>query len=112
MGGGQHWSPWIHLDDVTRMIEWSLTHRSVQGAYNLVAPESVRQAEFSRTLGRVLGRPAVLPAPAFALRLALGELADEALLASHRARPARLLQEGFEFQWPELESALRDLLKR
>ena len=112
MGGGQNWSPWIHIEDVIRMIEWAIAHSHVEGAYNLVAPEAVRQRDFAATLGKVLRRPAVVPAPAFALRLALGDMADEALLASHRAKPKRLTEEGFEFRWSSLEAALSDLLSR
>ncbi len=78
---------------------------------NAVAPNPVTNAEFAKTLGRVLGRPAVVPAPAFAVRLALGEMADGLLLASARVEPGRLLLSGYRFRHPELEGALRDLLQ-
>jgi NAD dependent epimerase/dehydratase family enzyme len=79
---------------------------------NLVAPDAVTNAEFTKTLGRVLRRPAVLPVPAFALRLLLGEVADQMLLASTRVRPSRLLDSGYRFRHPRLEAALRHLLGR
>jgi hypothetical protein len=82
----------------------------MSGVYNVVAPGIVRQKEFARALGRVLGRPAITPAPGFALRVAFGKMADEALLASHRCVPKRALESGFTFDHPELLPALTDLL--
>ena len=109
VGSGKQWFPWVHRDDVIGALEWALTTPSARGAYNLVAPGIVRQAEFARALGRALHRPAFLPAPAPALRLVFGELADEALLASQRARPQRLEAGGYPFRWPDLDPALADL---
>jgi NAD dependent epimerase/dehydratase family enzyme len=110
MGGGKQWFPWVHINDVVRVIQWALQDAQARGPYNLVAPQPIRQKDFATCLGRVLGRPACLPAPAFALRMALGAMADEALFASTRALPQRLQQQGFEFQWEEIEAAIRDLL--
>jgi len=111
LGSGAQWFPWIHIDDVVGVIQWALQTPSARGAYNLVAPEQVQQRDFARSLGRAMGRPAVLPAPEFALRLTFGELADEAMLASHRARPFRLKSADFPFQWPELAPALEDVVR-
>jgi NAD dependent epimerase/dehydratase family enzyme len=83
---------------------------SIRGPFNLVTPEPVTNRDFTRTLGRVLGRPTITPAPAFALRLALGEMADATLLASTRVRPAILEETGYTFRFPTLEEALRHLL--
>jgi uncharacterized protein (TIGR01777 family) len=110
MGNGQQCLPWVHLEDVVRVVEWALRTPAARGAYNVVAPGVVRQKVFARTLGRVLGRPAVLPAPAFALKAALGQFAEEGLLAGQRAAPRRLLDAGFEFRFPSVEAALRDVL--
>jgi uncharacterized protein (TIGR01777 family) len=110
MGGGEQWFPWVHIGDVVRVIQWALQEPEAQGPYNLVAPQPIRQKDFAKTLGNVLGRPACIPAPAFALRMALGAMADEAILASVRALPDRLQRHGFEFQWSELEVALQDVL--
>ena len=91
-------------------FQWALEHPEISGPLNLVAPEPVRQAEFAARLGRALGRPAVVPTPAFALRLALGEMADARVLASARVRPRRLSATGFEYRHPELDSAIRAAL--
>jgi len=107
--GRQYWS-WVHLDDVTGMIVHALTNEEVEGPVNVSSPDAPTNAEYTRTLGRVLGRPAVLPAPAPALRLALGGLADALLLASVRMEPARLKETGYEYRHPELEGAFRHLL--
>jgi uncharacterized protein len=110
LGSGQQYWSWITLDDVVRGLEWLLTRSSCRGAYNFSAPEPVTNAEFTRALARTVHRPAWLPAPRFGLRLAMGEMADAALLSSCRAVPARLLSSGFEFHHPQLDSALADLL--
>jgi uncharacterized protein (TIGR01777 family) len=108
-GGRQYWS-WIALDDLVRVIEFVLQRTELAGPVNTVAPHPVTNREFTETLGRVLGRPTILPMPAFAARLALGEMADEMLLASARVEPHVLLRAGFEFQFPQLETALRQAL--
>lgn len=109
--GTQHVS-WIAIDDLLGVIHHLLDRPDLAGPVNAVAPEPVTNAVFTKTLGRVLGRPTVASAPAFALRLAFGEMADAALLASTRVRPERLLATGYRFRFPALEGALRHLLGR
>ena len=103
---------WIALDDVLGIIAYALDTTTVQGPVNTVSPSAVTNAEFTETLGQVLGRPTVLPMPAFAARVVFGEMADALLLSSARVEPAVLIQSGYHFQWAQLESALRHLLKR
>ena len=118
MGGGgvvgsgrQYWS-WISLDDAAGAIYHALMTDSIHGPVNAVAPDSVTNREFTKTLGRVLSRPSITPVPAFAARLALGEMADELLLSSTRVRPKRLLNSGYAFRHDSLEDALRHMLGR
>ncbi len=110
LGPGTQYMSWIALDDLLGVIQHALDRSDMSGPVNAVAPEPVTNAVFTRTLGRVLGRPTIVPAPAFALRLAFGEMADAALLASTRVKAERLLASGFRFRFPELEGALRHLL--
>ena len=110
LGSGQQWWPWVHHEDVVGAIVAGLWAKR-SAAWNVTAPNPVRQQEFATTLGRVLGRPAFLPTPAFALRLALGGFADEPLL-SRRVLPTGPLAAGVSFRFSELEPALRDLLNR
>lgn len=105
LGSGRQYFPWISLTDEVAAIRFLLAHE-VAGPVNLAAPAQLTNAEFTKTLGRVLRRPTVLPVPGFAARIALGELATEAL-ASQRVVPTRLLDAGFAFTHPELETALR-----
>lgn len=107
LGDGTQWMSWIALEDLVNAVWLALMDTSLAGPVNVVAPNPVTNAEFARALGRVLHRPAVLPAPAFALRLAFGEMADEALLAGQRVVPKKLLDAGFRFEFPEIEGALR-----
>lgn len=107
--GNQYWS-WVDRDDVVGAIHHALTHEELVGPVNGTAPDSVTNREFTKTLGRVLGRPTLFPLPAFVARLMLGEMADELLLASTRVLPKRLQESGYEFQSPHLESALRHVL--
>ncbi len=109
LGSGQQWQPWIHIRDEARALRFLITEPRASGPFNLTAPNPVTQRAFAHTLGRVLGRPSFAPAPGFLLRLALGEMAD-LLLKGQRAVPKRLLELGFTFDFPDLESALRDLL--
>jgi len=109
LGNGQQWWPWIHIADEVAAIRFLIERADAQGPFNLAAPQLVRQAEFSRALGRALGRPSWLPVPAFALRLLLGEMAA-VLLDGQRAAPQRLLELGFAFRFPTIEAALRDLV--
>jgi uncharacterized protein (TIGR01777 family) len=108
LAGGKQWWPWVHLDDVIGALR-AAVEQPYEGIYNLTAPNPVRQKDFAKTMGRVLGRPALMPAPGFALRLAQGEFADE-IVFSKRVLPRRLQTEGFEFRFPQLEAALADVL--
>lgn len=110
-GSGRQWMSWVSIDDVVGAIGRALLAEELAGAANTVAPSPVNNAEFTKTLGRVLRRPTILPVPALALRIVLGEFAGE-LLSSVRVVPRRLTEIGFEFQDPELEPALRRLLGR
>jgi uncharacterized protein (TIGR01777 family) len=110
LGSGRQWMSWIALSDLLGAIQFLLAPEAPNGPFNLVAPNPVTNAAFTAALGAAIHRPAVLPAPAFALRLAFGEMADSALLASTRALPERLLQAGFRFQYPEIRDALRAAL--
>jgi NAD dependent epimerase/dehydratase family enzyme len=101
---------WITLDDLLNALFFCMQQESLSGAVNFVSPEPVRNSEFTKALGGALHRPAVLPAPAFALRLAFGQMADEALLSSCRAVPAKLQAAGFAFRSPSIEPALKTLL--
>jgi uncharacterized protein (TIGR01777 family) len=109
--GRQYWS-WIALDDAARAIHHALMTDSLSGPVNVVGPHPVTNAEFTKTLGRVLSRPTIVRMPAFAARLVLGEMADELLLSSTRVEPRRLLDSGYEFRHASLEDALRHMLGR
>lgn len=109
LGDGRQWMPWIHEADEVGAIRFLLESPAATGPFDLVAPEPVRNGDFSRAVGRALGRPSWLPVPRAALRLALGEL-GEALLAGQRAVPARLEALGFRFRFPTLDGALAELL--
>ena len=111
VGSGRQWISWITLDDLVRLLIYAIGNASLRGPVNAVAPQAVTNAEFSRTLARVLHRPALFPAPAFALRLVMGEMADELLLASQRVEPKAAMDNGFRFQYPQLETALRHVLR-
>ncbi len=110
MGSGEQYWSWITIDDVLSAIYHSLVSDSLRGPVNLTAPGPVTNREFAKTLGDALGRPAFFPVPAFALRALFGEMADETLLSGARAVPARLLETGFNFRYPDLKSALDNLL--
>jgi uncharacterized protein (TIGR01777 family) len=111
VAGGRQYVPWIHLDDVVGALLRCLDDQRITGPVNVTAPNPVTNAEFSRTLGRVLHRPAVLPVPGAALRLLYGEMAS-IVTTGQRVMPQRLLQLAHEFRHPELEPALRDVLAR
>jgi uncharacterized protein (TIGR01777 family) len=112
VGSGQQYMSWVALDDVVGAIHHTLSTESLGGAANAVAPNPVTNLEFTKTLGRVLGRPTIFPMPAFAARLAFGEMADGLLLSSARLEPAQLTASGYQFRYPHLESALRHLLAK
>jgi uncharacterized protein (TIGR01777 family) len=108
IGNGRQWMPWIHIDDLAALIEFALTN-AIRGPVNACSPNPVTNAVFTRELARAIHRPAVFPVPKFALRMLYGEMAD-VLFASQRVAPEAALRAGFEFQFPELCPALRDLL--
>jgi uncharacterized protein (TIGR01777 family) len=110
LGSGRQWMSWITRADVVRVIGRVIEDPRLSGAINVVSPSPVTNREFTATLARVLRRPAVLPAPAWALRLIFGQMAEETILASVWARPERLEAAGFEFHTPDLEPALRQVL--
>jgi NAD dependent epimerase/dehydratase family enzyme len=101
---------WIHVDDLLNGIGHVLAVASFAGPVNLTAPQPVTNSEFAKTLGRVLGRPAIVAVPAFALRMVFGEEGADMLQTGQRVLPARLVSSGFRFQYGELETALRHLL--
>ncbi|MDQ7029031.1 MAG: TIGR01777 family oxidoreductase [Ardenticatenia bacterium] len=109
LGNGQQWLPWIHIRDHVRAVRFLIEHEESHGPYNLSAPTPVRNVEFTRALGRVLGRPTFMRVPAIGLRLLFGEMAT-VLLGGQRAVPRRLLEAGFTFEFTQVEAALRDLL--
>ncbi len=110
IGTGKQWMSWIALDDVVEGVMYALTNESLRGPVNFVAPNPVTNAEFTKTLGRVLSRPTFFPVPAFAARVAFGEMADALLLSSQRVAPTRLKAGGYQFSYSELRSALSHLL--
>jgi uncharacterized protein (TIGR01777 family) len=110
IGGGNQWFPWIHVEDVAGLIQHVIKEERAAGLLNAVAPEPVTNRELTAALGEALSRPTLLAAPAFALRMALGGMADELLLGSQRVMPARTLECGFSFRHPLLRGALKNLL--
>ena len=112
LGSGKQYMSWIAIDDAAGAVLHAIMTDDLQGPVNTVAPDSCTNHTFTKTLGRVLSRPTILPMPAFAARLVMGEMADDLLLASTRVEPQRLLETGYEFRQPTLEDALRHLLGR
>lgn len=110
LGSGQQWMSWISERDVVRAIWFLMEHETLADAFNIMAPEPVRNAEFTQALARAVHRPALLPVPAGVLRVAFGEMADQTLLASQRGVPQKLEAAGFHFEDPEIGAALRTLL--
>jgi len=111
MGSGQQWMSWIHVDDIVGAIQHAMRTESLFGPVNLVAPNAVRNAEFTKVLASVLRRPAIFPVPEFALRLVFGkQAAEEMLLASQRVQPGKLGASGYAFCFRELRAALEDLV--
>jgi uncharacterized protein len=107
VGSGKQFISWVALDDVVGAIKLAINDQTIRGPLNIVSPNPVTNEEFTRTLGHVLNRPTALAMPAFAARLAFGEMADEMLLASQKVLPKKLMSVGFEFKYPELEAAMR-----
>ena len=112
MGNGRQWWSWIDLGDVVGSILHAIKTDSLRGPVNVVAPNPLRNAEFTKTLASVLRRPAIFPMPAFAARIVFGQMGDELLLASQRVEPAKLTASGYAFQKPDLGSALAAILKK
>jgi uncharacterized protein len=112
IGSGKQWMSWIALADVIGALKFALTNESLRGPVNFVAPNPVTNAEFTKALGKVLSRPTLFPIPAFAVRLAFGEMADALLLASQRVEPEHLKAAKYQFRYSELETALRDVLQK
>ena len=111
IGSGRQYTPWIHKIDWARLVSWAATTDAVRGAVNATGPRPVTNREFSTALGHALRRPSVMPAPAFALRLALGEMADALLLSGQRALPARAVDSGFSFRFSNIDAALADIFR-
>lgn len=106
VGTGRQWMSWIDRDDAVRMAEWAIDRSEVRGVYNATGPEPVRNRDFTQALGRAMHRPAFMPAPAFALRIAFGQMADEVLLGGQRVVPKRADLEGFLFDTRTIEQSL------
>jgi uncharacterized protein (TIGR01777 family) len=111
LGSGQQWMSWIHIDDIVGAILHLLSNEKVSGPINLVAPNPVRNAEFTSELGKALSRPTIFAVPGFALKLAMGQMAEEVLLESLRVEPRQLATCGYDFKFRELRLALENLLK-
>jgi len=110
VGSGSQWMSWIHIDDVVGGYHFALHHSDLSGAANLTAPQPVRNADFTRALGRALRRPAFLPAPGFALKLIFGEMAQDLLLDGQKVLPRRLESAGYKFQHTGIDDALADVV--
>lgn len=106
LGSGRQYMSWIHVDDSIGLVRWAVSNTAVSGPLNLTAPAPVSNAEFTRALARALHRPALIPAPAFALRLLLGEMADALLLGGQRVLPAKAQALGYAFMYPRVDEAL------
>jgi uncharacterized protein (TIGR01777 family) len=111
LAGGRQYMPWIHRDDEVALFLWAIENPQVRGVLNASAPDPITNRDFSKALGRVLRRPAVAPVPKLALRALRGDELADAVLWSQRVIPRRALDLGYEFRWPEIEPALRDLLR-
>jgi hypothetical protein len=111
LGTGRQWFSWIHMEDLTRAFLFLIEHEEFRGAVNLAAPNPVRNYEFTKTLGRIVRRPTILPIPTMVAKLVLGELSS-VVLEGNRTIPARLKKSGFDFQYPDLEEALTEIAGR
>jgi len=111
VGSGQQYWSWIHREDWTRMVRWAIDTVAVKGPLNATAPTPVTNASFTKALARQLHRPAIAPAPAFAMRMLLGEMADALILNGQRVIPARATMNGFEFRYPDIASALGEIFR-
>ena len=111
IGDGKQWMSWIALDDVIGALQFALSNETMNSAVNFVAPNPVRNAEFTKTLGKVISRPTLFPIPEFGVRLAFGEMADALLLSSQRVEAKQLIAAGYQFRFSKLEEALRNILE-
>ena len=112
LGSGKQYFPWVTLQDVVGIIRYAIANEQLRGAVNVAAPQATTNAEFTRTLAKVVHRPAIFPVPALLLKMAPGRMAQEAILASARVVPKKLTDSGYEFQDPQLEPALKKELGR
>jgi len=112
LGSGRQWMSWLTLGETVSIIRFALDNGGLVGAVNAVTPNPVQNAEFTRALAKTLHRPALFPAPAFALRLALGEMADALLLVSQRVLPSKLANSGYHFSEPDLANALCEAFRK
>jgi uncharacterized protein len=112
LGSGRQYFPWIHVDDAVGLLLHLAAKSDMRGAVNGVAPEPVTNAEFTATLGRVLGRPTALGVPAFLLKMTFGQMAGEMILAGQKVSPVRALESGYHYKFPLLAPALADILPR
>lgn len=111
LGSGQQWFPWIHAEDLERAVKFLVETQNCEGIFNFTAPTPVQQKEFASILGRVLNRPAIMPAPSFIVRTVMGEL-GRSLLYSQKVIPKNLMDSGYSFSFPDVESALKDILRK
>ena len=110
LGSGMQWFPWIHMDDLISAIIFILENQDIKGNVNFCSPNPVRNSDLAKTLANVLNRPAFMKAPSFMIRLVMGEL-GESFMCSQRTVPDKLSKHGFEFQYPDIKSALSDIVK-
>ena len=108
-GSGEQYMSCVSIDDAVTMIQYVMTNDSLQGPVNFVTPNALNNRKFTKSLGQVLSRPTIFPLPAFAARIALGEMANELLLSSNRVYPSKLMESGYKFLHPELNQALINL---
>ncbi len=111
LGGGRQWFPWIHVKDLEKAIEFLVENKQTQGIFNFTGSTPIRQKQFAQALGRVLGRPAFMPAPSFMVKATMGELGSS-LLQSQRVIPRNLLDSGYPFIFPTLQSSLKDIFRK
>jgi uncharacterized protein (TIGR01777 family) len=112
LGSGRQWMSWVALEDVVGILRFAIENNSVRGPINIVSPQPLQNAEFTKVLAKAMRRPALFPAPAFALRLALGEMADALLLSSQRVQPRAIEKLGYKFLYPNLALVLTKLLAK
>ena len=108
-GSGEKYMSWVSIDDAVAMIQYVMTNDSLQGPVNFDTLNALNDRKFTKSLGQVLSRPTIFPLPAFAVRIALGEMANELLLSSNRVYPSKLMESGYKFLHPELNQALINL---